>query len=141
MEANALGLDRDSALFLEVHGIEHLRAHFALRERAGAFEQAVGRSGFAVVDLRDDAKVGYELGIHEFIFRDEAGVIFRLPANHQSATELRSGQSGGRAPQRAQRTVWRESAGRYIVASVRLPRPFRRSNQIPRSILSNSGWQ
>src|ERR1700683_3842208 len=35
MEADALRFDGDSALALEVHGIAHLRGHFALGERAG----------------------------------------------------------------------------------------------------------
>ena len=64
MQADALGLDGDAALALEVHGVEHLRGHFALGERAGQFEQAVGQRGFAVVDVRDDAEIAYELGIH-----------------------------------------------------------------------------
>ena len=64
MQANAFGFDGDAALALEVHRIEHLRGHFALGERAGEFEQAVGQRGFAVVDVRDDAEIADELGIH-----------------------------------------------------------------------------
>lgn len=64
MKANAFRFDRDSALALEVHGVEHLRGHFALRERAGQFEQTIGQRGLAVVDVRDNAEIPDELGIH-----------------------------------------------------------------------------
>ena len=66
MQANALGLDGDAALALEVHRIEDLRGHLALGERAGQLEQAVGQGGFAVVDVRDDAEVAYETRVHVF---------------------------------------------------------------------------
>src|SRR5208283_449215 len=64
MQANALGLDGDAALALQVHGVEHLFVHLALRERAGHFQQAVGKRGFAVVNVRDDTKIAYELWVH-----------------------------------------------------------------------------
>jgi hypothetical protein len=64
MQADAFRFDRDAALALEVHGIEDLRRHFALGERAGQLEQTVGQRGFAVVDVRYDAEIPDELGIH-----------------------------------------------------------------------------
>src|SRR5260370_16919645 len=64
MEANAFRLDGDAALALEVHGVKNLFVHFALRQRAGHFEQAVSERGFAVVDVRDDAEVSNELRVH-----------------------------------------------------------------------------
>src|ERR1700683_4336130 len=66
MQADALGLDGDAALALEVHGIEHLLVHLALCERTGHFQQAVGQRGLAVVNVRDDTKIAYELRVHEF---------------------------------------------------------------------------
>src|ERR1700731_2928323 len=50
MEANAFRLDGDAAL--------------ALGERAGHFEQAVRQRGLAVIDVRDDAEIPYELRVH-----------------------------------------------------------------------------
>jgi hypothetical protein len=41
-----------------------LRRHFALSERASQLEQTVGQGGFAVVDVRYDAVIPDELGIH-----------------------------------------------------------------------------
>ena len=66
VQANALGFDGDAALALQIHGVEHLRDHFALGERAGHFEQAVGQRGLAVVDVRDDAEIADETGIHGY---------------------------------------------------------------------------
>ncbi len=64
MEANAFGFDGDATLALQVHGIEDLLVHFALRKRAGHFEQAVGERGFAVVDVRDDTKIADKPWVH-----------------------------------------------------------------------------
>jgi hypothetical protein len=64
MQANAFRFDGDAALALEVHGVEELFVHFALGERAGHFEEAVGERGFAVVDVRDDAEISNELRVH-----------------------------------------------------------------------------
>ena len=52
-----MGFDGDAALALQVHRIEHLRHHFALRKRAGDFQQAVGQRRFAVVDVRNDREI------------------------------------------------------------------------------------
>ena len=64
VQANALGFDGDAALALQVHGIEDLLVHFTGAERASHFQQAVGKRGFAVVDVRNNAKIAYELWIH-----------------------------------------------------------------------------
>ena len=55
--ADGLGLDGDALLALQVHGVEHLRGHIALRDRAGLLEKPVGERRFAVVDVGDDAEV------------------------------------------------------------------------------------
>src|SRR5207245_9290234 len=65
VEADAFRFDGDAALALEVHGVEDLFVHFALRKSAGHFEQTVGERGFAVVDMSDDAEVSDELRVHE----------------------------------------------------------------------------
>ena len=78
MQADAFGFDGDAALALQVHGVEHLLVHFALSERAGHFQQAVGERGFAVVDVRDDAEIAYELWIHlGFVTAGESGHFAR----------------------------------------------------------------
>ena len=55
-----------TAFALEIHGVEHLLVHFALRECAGHLQQAVGERGLAVIDVRDDTKIAYELRVHVF---------------------------------------------------------------------------
>ena len=69
MQPNALGFDGDAALALEVHGVENLRGHLTLAERARDFEQAVGQGGFPVVDVRDDAEIPDVLRVHSTLVR------------------------------------------------------------------------
>jgi hypothetical protein len=64
MQPNAFGLDGDAAFALEVHGVENLRGHFALGEATGHFDQAIGKCGFAVIDVRDDAEISLKLWVH-----------------------------------------------------------------------------
>ena len=52
-----LRLDRDPALALEVHRVEHLRAHVSLRDGVRQLEDAIGERRLAVVDVRDDREV------------------------------------------------------------------------------------
>jgi hypothetical protein len=52
-----LRLDGDAALALEIHRIEHLLAHLAVRQSAAALDEAVGQRGLAVVDVGDDREV------------------------------------------------------------------------------------
>ena len=53
-QADRMGLDRDAALPLEIHGIEHLGLHFTGLERASRLEKTVGQRRLAVVDVGDD---------------------------------------------------------------------------------------
>ena len=57
VEPHRLRLDGDAALFLDVHIIEDLRAHFAVGEATGALDQPIGQGRFAMVDMRDDREV------------------------------------------------------------------------------------
>src|SRR5437899_3876301 len=63
VKADAFGLNGDAALALQVHGVQHLLVHLALGESAGHFEQAVGKGGLAVVNVRDDTEIAYELWV------------------------------------------------------------------------------
>ena len=64
VEADGVGFDGDPALAFQVHGIEDLLHHFALREGSGDFEQAVGEGALAVVDVRNDREIPNEFAIH-----------------------------------------------------------------------------
>ncbi len=64
VEPHGVRFDGDAALALEVHGVEHLLHHLALRKGAGDFKEAVRKGRFAVVDVRDDREVADESGVH-----------------------------------------------------------------------------
>ncbi len=56
-QAHGLRLDRDAAFTLDIHAVEHLRAHLAFVQPAAGLDQTVGKGGFAMVDMGDDGKV------------------------------------------------------------------------------------
>ena len=56
-DANGIGLDRDAALALNIHGIEQLRLHVALVDGMGELEDAVTNRGLAMVNVRNDREV------------------------------------------------------------------------------------
>jgi hypothetical protein len=58
---DALRLDGDAALALEIHGVEHLRLHLALGEAAAELNQAVSERRFTMIYMRDDREITYEL--------------------------------------------------------------------------------
>ena len=68
IQAHGVGLDGDAALALQVHGVEHLLHHFALRQRAGRLEQPVRQRRFAVIDVRNDGEIPDE-------FADPCGMM------------------------------------------------------------------
>ena len=78
VQPHGVRFDGDAALALQVHGVEHLLHHFALRQRAGDFEQAVGQRRFAVVDVRNDREIADES-------RDPCGMMrAETPLSHMS---------------------------------------------------------
>ena len=57
LDPHRLGLDRDPALALELHRVEHLGPHFLRVDGAGELEDPVGERRLAVVDVGDDREV------------------------------------------------------------------------------------
>ena len=57
LHPHRLQLDRDAAFPLQVHLIQDLLVHLALRKCVRRLQQAVGERGLAVVDVSDDAEV------------------------------------------------------------------------------------
>ena len=57
--------DRDPALPFQVHRIKKLILPLALLDRARALKQPVRQRRFAVIDVRDDAKIARQLNGHE----------------------------------------------------------------------------
>ena len=67
IQRNALGLDSDAALTLNIHGIEHLLVHLAGTEPATVLDKTIGEGRLAVVDMGNNRKVSDVLEItHAF---------------------------------------------------------------------------
>ena len=56
-QSHRLGFDGDAAFALDVHGIEHLILHFAGAQSATKLNEAVGKRGLPMIDMRDDGKI------------------------------------------------------------------------------------
>ncbi len=97
LHARGLRLDRDAALLLELHLVEELRLLLAIGQRAGHFEQAIGERALAVVDVRDDAEIAEELGVHRSrielrataLERDSRDALGRRLRGESAATSCR----------------------------------------------------
>ena len=61
--ADGARLDGDAALALEVHVVEQLLLHLADGDRLALLQQAVGKGGLAVVDMRNNRKIANLLTI------------------------------------------------------------------------------
>src|SRR5262249_33682635 len=95
-EPDRARLDRDSPLALEVHVVEKLRRHLALRHRARTLEQAVGESRLAVVDVRDDREVADVRGVQGWPPGASVGRTLRAtPDVRKHAPQLAPGGPGG----------------------------------------------
>ncbi len=57
VEPHRLRLDRDPALLLDLHIVEHLAGHLALGEAAGRLDQPVGERALPVIDVSYDTKI------------------------------------------------------------------------------------
>ena len=71
VHGDGMGLDRDAAFALQVHGVEHLLLHFALSNRASHLQEAVGNGRLAMVDMGDDGKIANKFSVvckHAVIF-------------------------------------------------------------------------
>ena len=71
------GLDGDSALALQIHGVEHLVFHGAHGDRARHLQEAIGERRLAMVDVGNDAEVADAGLIHSL--RVWAAGIASLP--------------------------------------------------------------
>jgi hypothetical protein len=57
LQRRGLRLDGDAALTLQIHRIEHLLRHFALRQATAALDETVRERRLAVIDVGDDRKI------------------------------------------------------------------------------------
>src|SRR5436190_23884812 len=65
MHRHWMRFDRDPALALQIHRIKKLILLVALVDRPRGLEQSIRQSGFAVIDVRDDAEIARQFDCHE----------------------------------------------------------------------------
>src|SRR5258708_32938756 len=65
MHRHRMRFDRDPAFALQIHRIKKLILLVALVDRPRRLEQSIGQSGFAVIDVRDDAEIARQFDCHE----------------------------------------------------------------------------
>ena len=87
-QGDALRLDGDAALPLELHGVEHLRLHLPLRQAPAAFDQPIGEGRLAVVDVGDDGEVAD-------VVDDRQGTRYRRQSRHGDFTSGGESHPGG----------------------------------------------
>ncbi|GHC67028.1 hypothetical protein GCM10010136_10720 [Limoniibacter endophyticus] len=56
-KTHRIGLDRDTALALDIHRVKYLIFHLALFNRTGHLDQTIGKGGLAVVDVGNDGEI------------------------------------------------------------------------------------
>ena len=61
VEAHRLRLDRDPALLLDVHIVEHLLGHLALGQATRLLDQPISKRRFTMVDMSYDTEIAYFL--------------------------------------------------------------------------------
>ncbi len=106
------GFDGDAFFAFQVHRVQHLLGHLAVRDGAGQLQQAVGQRGFAVVYMRNDAEVT-DVGSHSK--RGEVYPIFACPT---LCLLLRF--------ERRRSPPWSVYASRRMFLDIRLPAAHRR---------------
>ena len=57
VQRRSLRLDRNPPFPFQIHGIEHLRFHFTIRQASAQLDNPVGKRRFAMVDMGDNGKI------------------------------------------------------------------------------------
>ncbi|MCY1422034.1 hypothetical protein D9M71_377030 [compost metagenome] len=83
IQRNAVRLDGDPALALEVHGVQDLGFHFALGEAATHLDEAIGQRRLAMVNVGDDGEIADMTQItHGSTLKKAAGIARRKIAGN-----------------------------------------------------------
>ena len=131
-----LRLDRDAALALELHRVEHLLRHLALGQPAAHLDEAVGERRLAMVDVRDDGKIADAILIRQgglvpckrSAILAQLGDHFRGKAMLEDGVVQRRGRerhghsaraSGDRRPHRSRRNRHRSARSPAAISSQR----------------------
>ena len=62
--SDSVELDRDSALPLQLVGVQHLVPHVSLVEGPSNLQHSIGKRRLAVIDMRDNTEVAYVVEVH-----------------------------------------------------------------------------
>ena len=57
MQGDALCLDGNAALFLDIEAVQDLCFHLSVTEPAAELNETVGHCGFTMIDMSDDGKI------------------------------------------------------------------------------------
>ncbi|MNZ36217.1 hypothetical protein D3C78_536310 [compost metagenome] len=83
IQSNAVRLDGDPALALEVHGVQDLGFHFALGQAATHLDEAIGQRRLAMVNVGDDGEIADMTQItHGSTLKKAAGIARRKIAGN-----------------------------------------------------------
>ena len=91
VKGHALRLDRNTALALDVHGVEHLFGHFAIAQATANLDEAISQRGFAVVYVRNNGKVTDQI---QAAHRGRSCLIFNRGAIVPDSPDTRYGTPG-----------------------------------------------
>ena len=92
VQRGGLRLNRDAALFFDVHAVQNLRTHFAVFQAAAVLDEAVGEGGFAVVDVGDDGEIADIFHLVRYGFGGRLKTGFQSNRFFQTAFENRKGK-------------------------------------------------
>ena len=59
VQGDTLGLDRNTAFTLDIHGIEYLFIHLPRAQPAAVLYETICQSGFTVIDMGNNRKITY----------------------------------------------------------------------------------
>ncbi len=76
-QGDALGLDGNPPLPLQIHGIEHLGLHFPVRQPPTMLDKTVRQGGLSVIDVGDDGEVANEAEVSHVVGSGSSGALPR----------------------------------------------------------------
>src|SRR5690606_31854742 len=122
IQGYAVGFDGNTALALQIHGVQHLRLHLTVTQATAQLDEAVGDGGFTVVDVGDDgkianmAKVGHRIsGTYTRVGRRQralcpagkgGSLAYLLTRCHAHSSRQRPSQKGCWRPVKEQFYLW-----------------------------------
>ncbi|SVK46296.1 Uncharacterised protein [Acinetobacter baumannii] len=86
IQRDALRLDGDAALALQIHGIEHLRSHFTVGQATANLDNAVRQRRLTVVNMGNNGEISYMLHYKSFsalVFLNYSPIETRMDLKRQ----------------------------------------------------------